>query len=226
LGESDEKPIWPADVAEPIRIFILDDFAYKLRAARAEPFKRLVDVVHGEHHAEVAKGVDRGVPVICDDRRREKAGELEPAVTVRCAHHGNLDTLIAQPSDAPGPFSFDRSPPFELEAEFAKEINRSSEVFDDDSYVVHPLDRHVSNLQRVVPIYKVPPKGVRFLTCTGPHAAARSEQLFPRRQSLHLFAVHHRDRSVPMVVERDSTNFASLSMSARSPSVGGSYVRK
>jgi hypothetical protein len=33
----------------------------------------------------------------------------------------------------------------ELEAEFAKEINRPSEVFDDDSYVVHPLERHVSS---------------------------------------------------------------------------------
>jgi hypothetical protein len=57
--------------------------------------------------------------VICDDRRPEEAGELEPAVAVRCAHHGNLDTLIAQSRDASGPFSFDRGPPFELEAEFA-----------------------------------------------------------------------------------------------------------
>jgi hypothetical protein len=59
--------------------------------------------------------------VICDDRRREETGELEPAVAVRCAHHGNLDTLIAQSSDTSGPFSFDRGLPFELEAEFAKE---------------------------------------------------------------------------------------------------------
>src|SRR5882672_10248876 len=54
LGESDEKPFRPADVAEPIRVFILDYVAYELRAALAEPFKRLVDVVHGEHDAEVA----------------------------------------------------------------------------------------------------------------------------------------------------------------------------
>ncbi|MGA8656372.1 MAG: hypothetical protein WB586_09500 [Chthoniobacterales bacterium] len=54
LGESDEKPFRPADVAEPIRVFILDYIAYELRAALAEPFKRLVDVVHGEHHAKVA----------------------------------------------------------------------------------------------------------------------------------------------------------------------------
>jgi len=54
LGESDEKPFRPADVAEPIRFFILDYFAYELCAALAELFKRLVDVVHGEHDAEVA----------------------------------------------------------------------------------------------------------------------------------------------------------------------------
>ena len=39
---------------------------------------------------------------------------------------------------------------FELKAELAKEINRPSEVIDDDSYVVHPFERHLSNLQGVV----------------------------------------------------------------------------
>src|SRR5262249_39843303 len=115
LGESDKKPFRSADVAEPIRVFVLDDVAYEFSAARAEPFKRLVDVVHGEHDAEVAQGVDRGVPVIGDDGRRDEAGELEPAVAVRRAHHGNLDMLIAQSGDTSGPFSFDRGPPFELE---------------------------------------------------------------------------------------------------------------
>src|SRR5262245_19203306 len=86
--------------------------------------------------------------MIRDGRRREKPGELEPAVAVRRAHHGNLDALIAQSSDTSGPFSFDRGPPFELEAEFAKKTNRPSEVFDDDSYVVHPLE-HVTNLHGV-----------------------------------------------------------------------------
>ena len=54
LGESDQKPFRPTDVAEPIRVFILDYFAYELRAALAQLFKRLVDVVHGEHDTEVA----------------------------------------------------------------------------------------------------------------------------------------------------------------------------
>ncbi len=107
-----------------------------------EPGERLVDVVNGEHDAQVAQSVHRGVPVIRDDRRREKTGELEPAVAVRRAHHGDLDALIAQSSDTSGPFSFDRGPPFELETELAKEINRRSEVIDDNSYVVHPFERH------------------------------------------------------------------------------------
>src|SRR6478752_4959848 len=105
LGESDEKPFRPADVAEPIRVFIPDYVAYEPRAALAEPFKRLVDVVHGEHDAEVAESVYGGVAVIRDGRRREKAGELDPAVAVRRAHHSNLDTLIAQSSDTSCPFS-------------------------------------------------------------------------------------------------------------------------
>ncbi len=88
--------------------------------------------------------------MICDCGRREKAGELETAVAVRRAHHGNLDALIAQSSDTSGPFSFDRGPPFEFETQLAKEVNRPSEVIDDDPYVVHPLERHVSNLQGAV----------------------------------------------------------------------------
>ena len=48
LGESDEKPFRATDVAEPIRVFVLDYFAYELRAALAKPFKRVLDVVHGD----------------------------------------------------------------------------------------------------------------------------------------------------------------------------------
>jgi hypothetical protein len=70
--------------------------------------------------------------------------------SVRRAHHGNLDALIGKSSDTSGPFSVDRGPPFEFEAELPKEIDRPSEVIDDDSYVVHPFERNVSNLQGVV----------------------------------------------------------------------------
>jgi hypothetical protein len=54
LGESNEKPLRPADVAEPIGVLIPDYFAYELRAETAELFKRLVDVIYGEHDTEVA----------------------------------------------------------------------------------------------------------------------------------------------------------------------------
>ena len=71
-------------------------------------------------------------------------------MAVRRAHHGNLDALSAQSGDTSCPFSFNCGPPFELEAELSKETNRPSDVIDDDSYVVHPLKRHLSNLQGVV----------------------------------------------------------------------------
>src|SRR6478736_576255 len=97
----------------------------------------------------IAESVHRRVAVIGDRRRREKTGELEPAVAVRRAHHGNLHALISQSSDTSGPFSFDRGAPFELEAELAKEINRPAEVIDHDPYVVHSFERHLSNLHKV-----------------------------------------------------------------------------
>jgi hypothetical protein len=87
--------------------------------------------------------------VIRDDRRREEARELETAVAVWRAHHGNLDALTGKSGDTSRPFSFDRGPPFEVKAELLKEINRRSEVTDDDSYVIQPFERHPSNLHDV-----------------------------------------------------------------------------
>ena len=54
LGEPDKNSFGAPDVAETIGVFVLDYFAYEFRAALAEPFKRLIDVVHGEHHPEIA----------------------------------------------------------------------------------------------------------------------------------------------------------------------------
>jgi len=45
-------------------------------------------------------------------------------VAVGRAHHGDLDALVAESSDAPCPLSFDRGLAFELEAELAKERDR------------------------------------------------------------------------------------------------------
>src|SRR4051812_49195324 len=85
--------------------------------------------------------------MISDRRRREKSGELEPAVAVRRTHHGDLDALVAQSGDAPCPLPFDRELPFELEAELAKELDHRREIVDDNADVVHPPNRHAFTLQ-------------------------------------------------------------------------------
>src|SRR5260221_3365529 len=142
LGEPDENPFGTPDVAEPIHVFILDQFADELRAAFAESGERIVDVLHGEHDAQVAESVHWGAAVIGDHRRRDETGHLEPAVTVRRTHHGNLDAHVAQSSDAICPISFDSGTPLELETKFGEELNGCIKVFHHDADVVHTLDRH------------------------------------------------------------------------------------
>jgi len=51
LGEADENSFGSPDVAEPIRIFVLDHLADELCAALAEPGERIFYVLHGEHDA-------------------------------------------------------------------------------------------------------------------------------------------------------------------------------
>src|SRR3954454_18063951 len=53
LGQPDEDPFGPPDVADSIYVFVLDEFADELRAMLAEPGERIVDVVDGEHDAEI-----------------------------------------------------------------------------------------------------------------------------------------------------------------------------
>jgi hypothetical protein len=76
LSKSDEKPFRSTNVAESICVFVLDYLAYELRAAVAEPFKRLVDIVHSKHHAEIAEGIYGGCTVIRNHRRSEETGEF------------------------------------------------------------------------------------------------------------------------------------------------------
>src|SRR6266849_3461055 len=52
LGEPDENALGASDVAEPIHVFVLDDFVDELRAVSAEPGERIVEVVHGEHDTQ------------------------------------------------------------------------------------------------------------------------------------------------------------------------------
>src|SRR3979409_190944 len=104
LGEPDQKSFGSPDVAKPVHVLVLDDFtADELCTVVTEPGERAVKVVHGKHHAQVAQSVDWRGPVIGDHRRSEKSRELETAVAVRRAHHGYLDTLLAQSGNAARP---------------------------------------------------------------------------------------------------------------------------
>jgi hypothetical protein len=51
LGQPDEKSFGAADIAESIRVLILNHCTNELRAVFAEPGERLVEVVHSEHDA-------------------------------------------------------------------------------------------------------------------------------------------------------------------------------
>ena len=59
--------------------------------------------------------------MIGDDGRGEESRKLEPTVAVWSDQHRDLDALGPQPSDAPGPLSFDRGSPFELQAKLGEE---------------------------------------------------------------------------------------------------------
>src|SRR5258708_15701607 len=80
LGQADEKSFGAADIAESIRVLVLNHFTDELRAVFAEPGERLVDVVHSEHDAKVSESVHRGVSMIGDYRRGEKKPKIETGV--------------------------------------------------------------------------------------------------------------------------------------------------
>src|SRR5579862_5903735 len=84
--------------------------------------------------------------MIGDHRRRNESRQLDPIMAVGRAHHGYLNALVAQSSDAPCPLPFNHGLAFELEAELPKEVDRRCEVLNDNAYVVHPAKSHVSVL--------------------------------------------------------------------------------
>src|SRR5438876_11332395 len=95
--------------------------------------------------------------MIGDHRRREESRQLEPAVTIRRAHHGNVDAHVPQSSDAICPVSFDWGAPLEVEAKLGEELNGGVDVFYHYADVVHTLDGHDVSIQyRRLKPYRVP----------------------------------------------------------------------
>jgi hypothetical protein len=137
LGQPDEDSFGPADVAEPVQIFVLNHFSNELGALLAEPGYHPVNVGYREHDAKVTERVHRGSAVICDGSRGEKPRKLEPAVAIGGDHHGNFYTLIAQASNAASPFSFDHGTPFQFQAQLREKRDRVIEGFYHDPDIVH-----------------------------------------------------------------------------------------
>src|SRR5262249_49083825 len=133
-------PSGPPDVAKPIHVCILDHLANEFRAAFAESGERIVDILHGEHDAQVAESVHWGAAVIGDHRWREESGQFEPAMTVWRTHHGDFDAHVVQSSDAISPVSFDWGTSLEIETKVGEELNRGIDVLHHDADVVHSLD--------------------------------------------------------------------------------------
>jgi hypothetical protein len=52
-------------------------------------------------------------------------------------HHSDLDSLVAQSGDAPGPFTLDQGSAFELQAKLFKKRDDLIERFDHDANIVH-----------------------------------------------------------------------------------------
>ena len=66
-------------------------------------------------------------------------------MAVRRPHHGDIDSDTGEPDDPVRPRSLDGCLAFQLQTEIDEERDSSREVVDNDTDVVHPLDRHVLN---------------------------------------------------------------------------------
>ena len=142
FSKPDENSLGTTDVAESICVLILNHFADELRAQFGEPSERVVYVFHSEHDAQITERVHRCGPVIGDHGRGDESRKLEPTVAVWRDQHGNLDVLLTQPGDAPGPLSFNRGAAFESQAELDEKWDDGIERFYHDADVVHTLYGH------------------------------------------------------------------------------------
>jgi hypothetical protein len=135
--QPNKKPFGSADIAEPIRVLVLNHLANQLGAMPAEPGYHFVNVFNREHDTQVAERVHRCSTVVRDSGRGKKSRNLEPAVTIGGNHHSNLYALSAQSRNATSPFTFDYESPFELQSYFREKRDGIIEGFNHDANIVH-----------------------------------------------------------------------------------------
>src|SRR5438067_11120631 len=139
LGQSDDDPLRATQEAEPVDVLVLRDLADEFGTVPAQAGNDVVDVVDSEHDAAYAQRVRwRAFRLGPDRRRRVELRQLNPAVAVRGAHHGDVGTDVVEPDDAVHPTPLDRRLAFQLHTEFGEERFGSLEVVDNDENVVQP----------------------------------------------------------------------------------------
>src|SRR5207237_273466 len=145
LGQSDDDALRATQEAEPVDVLVLRDLADEFGTAAAQTGNDVVEVVDSEHDAAYAQRVRRRAFRLGSDRRRRvELRQLNPAVAVRGAHHGDVGTDVLEPDGLIHPRPLDRRLTFQLHTEFGEERLGSLEVVDNDENVVHPLNRHRS----------------------------------------------------------------------------------
>src|SRR5690606_10325658 len=106
LGKRDDEALRAADVAEPVRVLVLDDLAHELGAMGEQAREDVLDVVHGEHDATYAERVPGRVLRLRPARRRRvELVQLGPAVAGRGPQHRDLAPDLLDPDGTvhPGP---------------------------------------------------------------------------------------------------------------------------
>ena len=111
---------------------------------RAQAGDRVVDIVDGEHDAMQTERVGRRVLRLRGGRgRRVVLGQLQLAVAVGDPHHRDLASKAVESDRAIGPTAFDRLPTLLLHTELGEERDCSIEIVENNTNIVHPLDRYI-----------------------------------------------------------------------------------
>src|SRR5690606_29209176 len=122
LGKRDDEALRAADVAEPVRVLVLDDLAHELSAMGEQAREDVLDVVDGEHDATYAQRVHGRVLRLRPDRRRRvELVQLDPAVAVRGPHHRDLASDVFESDSTVHPRPFEWHLSLQLHTELEKE---------------------------------------------------------------------------------------------------------
>jgi len=143
LRKSKDEALGRAHEAEPVDVLVLRNLADQLHPVAAQARHGVVDVVDREHDAADAERVRGRVLRLDANRRRPvKLRQLDAAVAVRSAHHGDVGANVLESDHRVRPAPLHRRAPFELHPELGEERHGSIEILDDDENVVHALNAH------------------------------------------------------------------------------------